>query len=64
MGWNDHLENLSRVMECKECKQKFKVYETEQVPGFRDIEFLICPYCGKVLRESMEYEFITERLEK
>jgi hypothetical protein len=31
----------------------------EQEPGFRDTEELICPYCGEIIKESMEYIYFT-----
>ena len=63
MGWNDYLENFNYVVLCPKCGKKFRVYETEQIPGFRDTEYMICPYCGEIVRESMEYEFTTYKME-
>lgn len=63
MGWNDYLENFNYVAKCPKCGKKFKVYETEQIPGFRDTEYMICPYCGEIVRASMEYEFTTYKME-
>lgn len=63
MGWNDHLNDFNYVNVCKKCRRRYKVYETEQIPGFRDTEYEICPYCGEINRASMEYEFSTEKME-
>ena len=65
MGWNDRLEleNFSYVATCPKCGKRFKVYEYEQIPGFRDTERLICPYCNTTVYESMEYEYGTEKME-
>ena len=66
MGWNDHLNDndFNFVESCPKCKKKFKVLETEQIPGFRDTEEMICPYCGHIVRTSMTYEFTTFPLEE
>ena len=48
---------------CPKCKKKFRVYESNQIPGFRDTEYMICPYCGETVRASMEYEYTTEKME-
>lgn len=63
MGWNDHLEDFNYVALCPKCGKKFKVYETDQIPGFRDTEYMICPYCGEIVRASMEHEYATEKME-
>lgn len=63
MGWNDHLNEFNFVKVCPKCGKKFKVCETEQIPGFRDTEYMFCPYCGEKVRASMEYEFTTFKME-
>ena len=47
---------------CQHCGEVFKVTETPQQAGFRDLEYEICPYCGAANRKSMEVEFYTEKL--
>lgn len=66
MGWNDHLEDnsLNFIATCPKCEKQFMVYETEQTPGCRDKEELICPYCKHVCETSMEYEYITKKIER
>lgn len=65
MGWNDHLEDNSFnfIATCPKCGKQFKVYEVEQIPGFRGKEDMVCPYCKHVCRTSMEYEFMTQKME-
>lgn len=63
MGWNDHLEDFNYVSQCPKCEKKFRVYETDQIPGFRDTEYMICPYCGEIVKASMEHEYTTEKME-
>ena len=48
---------------CPKCHKKFKVYEVEQIPGFRDNEYMICPYCGEIVKASMEHEYATEKID-
>ena len=63
MGWNDHLEEFNYIAMCPKCHKKFKVYEVEQIPGFRDNEYMICPYCGEIVKASMEHEYATEKID-
>lgn len=42
---------------CPKCDNKFKYYEREQVPGNRDREYLICPWCGEKIESSMERDY-------
>lgn len=48
---------------CPECGKTFECLYEEQTPGFRDNSDKRCPYCGKVLETSMEWEFYTNKLE-
>ena len=65
MGFNDHMadKEFNLVCLCPKCNKKFKVIQTEQIPGFRSPEDLVCPYCGHVLRTSMEWEFTSYEIE-
>lgn len=49
---------------CPHCGKQYIVELLEQTPGFRDSVEEICPYCGKVIRKSMEYEFFTYKIEE
>lgn len=51
--------NLSTLSTCPKCHKRFRVMMEEQEPGFRDTEELICPYCGEIIKESMEYIYFT-----
>lgn len=52
------------ITTCPKCGKQFRVYEVEQIPGFRDTEEMICPYCKHVCRTSLEYEFMTQKMEE
>lgn len=52
------------IATCPKCGKQFRVYEVEQIPGFRDTEEMICPYCKHVCRTSLEYEFTTQKMEE
>lgn len=47
---------------CPHCKKTFNCYRKPQIPGFRDAEDMICPYCDKLVKTSMEWEFYTETI--
>lgn len=64
MDWNDCLEDFNYLAKCPKCEKKFKVYQTDQTPGFRDTEHMVCPYCGEIVRSSMEYEYATGKIEE
>ena len=49
---------------CPFCKEQMLVTATPQEPGYRFREELICPYCGKIVRSSLEYEYKTEKAPK
>lgn len=45
-------------VQCPECHKVFGVTERYQTPGFRDWDFIVCPYCGrKDEHESMRIEY-------
>ena len=56
---------MSTIIErhCSKCNRTYLCEIVEQVPGFRDTEEEICPYCGEVVRTSLEYEFHTTKIE-
>ena len=49
---------------CPYCKKTFECQYEEQEPGFRWTETLVCPYCGKIIQESMEYDFYVRKFVK
>ena len=60
MGWNDHLNDPVAIeRKCPKCGKTYLCEEYDQVPGFRSSEEEVCPYCGTVIRTSLEYEFKT-----
>lgn len=65
MGWNDHLldDSITKNEICPYCGKEFECTYSGQVPGFRFSDLKTCPYCGKVIDRSMEYEFVTRKLE-
>ena len=44
---------------CPHCGREYAVEEYEQVPGCRDWEEEVCPYCGETISRSMEWYFYT-----
>ena len=57
------MDGITYTHKCCRCEKEFIVTETLQTPGFRNMEYEICPYCGATNRKSMEVEFETQRLE-
>lgn len=70
MGFNDYWwvpepgtqQPFIYDTKCPYCKNMYRVTRYEQEPGFRFEEDEVCPYCGSVIRSSLEYEFFTERI--
>ena len=50
---------MKRNSKCPKCNNNFAYYEEPQVPGNRDREDLICPWCGEKIGSSMEWEYIS-----
>lgn len=65
MGWNDHLNDITKIEElfCPHCKTTIRFWKEKQKPGFRVKDILYCPACGKKVSESMEEEYHYERTE-
>lgn len=55
---------ITYTHKCQHCGKEFKVTETQQIAGYRDLEYEVCPYCGAVNRKSMEVEFTTEKIDE
>lgn len=55
--------NCRTIDKCKKCGKEFLVELIPQTPGFRWEEDEVCPYCGNVNRQSLEWEFYTEKYE-
>ena len=46
MGANDHFfDTPDEITTCPNCGKKVIYWTEDQVPGFRDKDYLICPYC-------------------
>ena len=59
MGFNDHYpeQYIEHNVICNLCGKRFRFLTEDQIPGFRTVEELYCPYCNSKLAESMEIEF-------
>ena len=51
------------ITECPKCHKKYKQTIEEQVPGFRDMSYDICPYCGSENNRSMEVDYNNSKIE-
>lgn len=57
-------EFISHEVVCRHCGKTYKQTMISQIPGFRDREEDICPYCNEVNRSSMEWDFSNEKMEQ
>lgn len=63
MSQINHLwDNDWEIVVCKSCGRKYKQWQEDQVPGFRDVEYDYCPYCHEVNGQSMEVDFINRKV--
>ena len=65
MGWNDYIGDLPlrhMVEQCPFCHKFYKCHEEEQVPGCRELDQKICPYCHSEISASMTYEYECKKL--
>lgn len=45
-------------IKCEFCNNMLEAHIIYQVPGFREREYLPCPWCGKVIDSSMEKDWV------
>ena len=50
------------IVVCNHCKKPYRQRTEEQVPGFRDVDDDICPYCHESNGRSGDVEFYNEPL--
>lgn len=65
MSMYNHIQdnwNKSKVV-CKHCGKTYIQRVEDQIPGFRDREYDICPYCLSENGSSMELDFFNSKLE-
>lgn len=58
-----HFEEWSQTVVCPNCGKVYKQDCEEQVAGFRDRSYDICPYCKHENGSSMEVEYINSAIE-
>jgi ssDNA-binding Zn-finger/Zn-ribbon topoisomerase 1 len=51
-----------KIVNCPHCNNRYMQETQDQVAGFRDIDYDICPYCGKINGQSMQEEFYNYKL--
>lgn len=64
---NGRLQNYpetNRIVECKSCKKRYLQWVVNQVPGFRDKDYDVCPYCGYINGSSMDEEYSNHPLDE
>lgn len=54
--------NSSRIVVCKKCSKRYQQECEEQEPGFRDMSYDVCPYCGNENDRSMQVDFFNSTI--
>lgn len=57
------FEETSAKVKCIKCKKVYLQHIEEQVPGFRDKSFDVCPYCKNENGNSMSVEYTNYKIE-
>lgn len=58
----DEFREKPGLKVCNRCHRIYRSITEEQVPGFREKEDDVCPYCGRVNWQSMSYDFFNSQL--
>ena len=56
-GELEYFEETTRLVLCPNCGKPYRQDEEEQVAGFRDKDYDICPYCQHENGSSMSVEY-------
>ena len=65
-GYSDHWisdDIVKKKKVCKGCGKTYTQIYEEQMPGFRQVSYDECPYCGHVHGRSMSYDYMNKTLE-
>ena len=62
-GELQEYESYNGIVKCSHCNKAYRQTVEDQVPGFRDKSYDICPYCNAVNRSSMEEEYFNSKLQ-
>lgn len=60
---NQMLGISKNTVKCRHCGKKYGQEVTDQIAGFRDRDYDICPYCHEVNGSSMEEEYSNYKLD-
>ena len=55
-------ESSNKVVKCKHCGKAYHQEVEEQVPGFRDRSYDICPYCKEENGSSMDVDYSNSKM--
>lgn len=56
------FEEEENIVVCKHCKKIYYQHTIEQVPGFREVDNDICPYCKESNGRSGDVEYFNRKL--
>lgn len=68
LGFNENgilaeFQDYTCNVRCRQCGKSYYQKCIEQIPGFREVDEDICPYCHKSNGCSGDYEFFNYKLE-
>ena len=61
-GSLQEYESSSGIVKCSHCARAYRQTVMEQVPGFRERDNDVCPYCGELNGSSMEVEYTNSKI--
>ncbi len=61
-GELQEYESYNGIVKCSHCNKAYRQTVEDQVPGFRDKYYDICPYCNQTNGSSMEVEYDNTKL--
>lgn len=61
-GVLSEYQDFTHIVKCGFCHRAYKQTVVEQVPGFREREEDVCPYCNKVNQSSHDEEYFNSKL--
>ncbi len=50
------------IVKCSFCGKKYMQETQDQTPGFRDMDYDVCPYCKKINGRSMSEEYFNFKI--
>ena len=67
LGYNENgrlseFEENNSIVKCSHCNKKYIQEQIDQMPGFREVDEDICPYCYAVNGRSGEVDYLNYKI--